>query len=587
MSEYSAPLKEMRFVLRELADLSGICKLAYFQDVDGDVVDAVLEEAAKFASGVLSPLNTVGDEQGSRVEDKQLKEAPGFATAYRQFVDGGWAALPGNPQYGGMGFPELVGFCAGEMWASANTSFSLCPMLGQGAIGAIESHASDQLKTIFLEKMISGEWTGAMDLTESQAGSDLAAVRSKAVPQGDHYLVSGTKIFITWGDHGMTDNVIHLVLARTPGAPEGVKGISLFVVPKWLVNDDGSLGDRNDVYAVSVEHKMGIHASPTCVMAFGENGGAVGYLVGEENQGLGYMFTMMNHARIGVGIQGVGVSQGAYGHVLPYAKERIQGAAPGHKERAAIIHHPDVRRMLMLMKALTEATRCVAYTAASAFDFSHHAASDNSAYQARGELLTPIAKAWASEVSQEVSSLGVQIHGGMGFIEETGAAQFMRDARINTIYEGTTGIQANDLIGRKLLRDKGAEFKRLMAEIDDFSAGLVATSLSPMADALLAANAELSLTVQWVLDNATSDSRLPAAAAVNFLMLAGTVLGGWQMTRAAAVAVSKMAEDESFYAAKVITARFYSEHVLPRAYAFSSAARSDWAHVMALGEEQF
>lgn len=583
MSDYKPPLKEMRFALKELAGLAEICSYPDFQEQGEDIVDAVLEEAAKFASGVLSPLNVPGDQLGSRVEDKQVVEAAGFAAAYQQFVEGGWAALSAKPEFGGMGFPEVVGFCVGEMWASANTSFSLCPMLGQGAMGAIEAHASEQIKAVFLEKMISGEWTGTMNLTEPQAGSDLAAVRTRAVPAGDHYLISGTKIYITWGDHGMTDNVVHLVLARTPDAPQGVKGISLFVVPKFLVNDDGSLGDRNDVYAVSVEHKLGIHASPTCVMNFGDGDGAIGYLVGEENRGLSYMFTMMNHARLGVGFQGVAISEASYGHALPYARDRVQGSVAGINGKAAIIFHPDVRRMLMLMKALTEATRSVALVAAAEFDRAHHAPADRDLHRARGELLTPVVKGWATEISQEVSSLGIQIHGGMGYVEETGAAQFLRDARITTIYEGTTAIQGNDLVGRKLIRDNGKEMKRMLAEIRAFIASNASNDLSMLA----AATDEVEVTIQWLLDSYSSDPRIPGAASVNLLMQLGTVIGGWQMARAAVIAQEKMPEDESFYQAKIITARFYMDHVLPRAAAFSSSARSSCDTIMALREDQF
>jgi alkylation response protein AidB-like acyl-CoA dehydrogenase len=572
----------MRFVLKELAGLDEICSLPDFQEQGVDIVDAVLEEAAKFASGVLSPLNVAGDQAGSVLANKQVKEAPGFAEAYQQFIEGGWMALSAKPEYGGMGFPEVVEFCVGEMWASANTSFSLCPMLGQGAMGAMVAHASDELKAIYLEKMVSGEWTGTMNLTEPQAGSDLAAVRTRAVPEGDHYLISGTKIFITWGDHGMTDNIIHLVLARTPDAPEGVKGISLFVVPKFLVNPDGSLGERNDAYAVSVEHKLGIHASPTCVMSFGDNGGAVGYLVGEENRGLSYMFTMMNHARIGVGFQGIAISEAAYGHALPFARERVQGAVAGVEGKSGIINHPDVRRMLMLMKALTEATRAVGLVAAGAFDRAHHAASDNKLHQARGELLTPVVKAWSTEVCQEVSSLGVQVFGGMGFVEETGAAQFLRDARITTIYEGTTGIQANDLVGRKLIRDNGAEVGRLLSEIRAFISEQ-AEDLSALATATDA----LEKTTGWLLENYASDPRIPGAAAFNYLMQFGTVVGGWQMARAAVIAAAKKDEDPRFYGAKIITARFYRDHVLPRAAAYAAAAMADCADMMALEDEQF
>jgi len=591
MADYIAPTKDMSFVLNELAGLREVCELPRFEESSDDLISAVLEEAGKFAGGVLAPLNVFGDLNGAACADNAVQQTEGFAEAYQQFVDGGWVALPCNPEYGGMGLPESVGIAAMEMWNSANISFALCPLLGQGAIGAIEAHASEDLKNTYLEKMISGEWTGSMNLTEPQAGSDLAAVRSKAVPEGDHYLISGTKIFITWGDHQMTDNIVHLVLARTPDAPEGVRGISLFVVPKFLVNKDGALGDRNDVFAVSVEHKMGIHASPTCVMSFGDNRGAIGYLVGEENKGLAYMFTMMNHARLNVGVQGVALSERAYQQAADYARERVQGIAPGDAEKGAIIRHPDIRRMLMLMRSLTEASRALCYVSSSSFDMAHHGVDDEQRKLAlaRGELLTPLAKAWSTEVSQEVTSLGVQIHGGMGFIEETGAAQYLRDARITTIYEGTTGIQANDLISRKLIRDNGLELQRLLADIRATQAevlaqgeemAVIAASLNRGADSLEEAGT-------WLLAHYLDNPQLPGAVAVNFLMAAGTLVGGWLMARAALVAKSRLAEDENFYGAKIITARFYAEQIMPRVAAYVQAAESGSDTTMALADEQF
>ncbi|MEE8060063.1 MAG: acyl-CoA dehydrogenase, partial [Pseudomonadales bacterium] len=556
-----------------------------------DLVAAVLDEAAKFASGVLSPLNTIGDLNAAVCKDNAVQETMGFAAAYRQFVDGGWVALPCNPEYGGMGLPESVGMASMEMWTAANISFALCPMLGQGAIGAIEAHASDELKNIFLEKMVSGQWTGSMNLTEPQAGSDLAAVRSKAVPEDDHYRISGTKIFITWGDHQMTDNIVHLVLARTPDAPEGVKGISLFIVPKFLVNDDGSLGERNDAYAVSVEHKMGIHASPTCVMSFGENTGALGYLIGEENKGLAYMFTMMNHARLNVGVQGVALADRAYQQAVSYARERVQGVAVGDVEKGTIIHHPDVRRMLMVMRSLTEASRALCYVSASAFDVAHHGLDGEGRKwaNARGELLTPIAKGWSTEISQEVASLGVQIHGGMGFVEETGAAQTMRDTRITTIYEGTTGIQANDLIGRKLIRDGGGELNRLLADIraTQVEVAAVGEEMASIAAALADGVDSLEGVANWVISHQLDNPQLPAAVAVNFLMAAGTIVGGWLLAKAAMIAKAKMAEDQAFYGAKVITARFYAEQIMPRVAAYVKAAESGSDMTMALNDDQF
>ncbi|MEH6556515.1 MAG: acyl-CoA dehydrogenase [Oceanicoccus sp.] len=591
MFEYSAPVKDMSFVLNELAGLPEVCKLPRFEDTNPELVNTVLEEAGKFAAGVLAPLNTAGDLNGAQCVDNAVQETAGFSQAYQQFVDSGWAALPCNPEYGGMGLPESVGLAAMEMWSASNMSFGLCPMLSQGAINAIETHASEALKNIYLEKMVSGEWTGAMNLTESQAGSDLAVIRSRAVPENDYYRISGTKIFITWGDHQMTENVVHLVLARTPNAPEGVKGISLFVVPKFLVNDDGSIGDRNDVYAVSVEHKMGIHGSPTCVMSFGENDGAIGHLIGEENKGLAYMFTMMNHARLNVGGQGVAVSDRSYQQAVAYAKDRVQGQAPGDREKGSIIRHPDVRRMLMVMRSLTEASRALCYVTSSAFDNAHHAVDEQARLLAnfRGELLTPIAKGWSTEVSQEVSSLGLQVHGGMGFIEETGAAQFMRDARITTIYEGTTGIQANDFIGRKLLRDQGQEFGRLIEEIRVTCDALNASGddLSTIATSLTEGARTLEELAGWLLPRSQSNQQLPGAVAVNFLMAAGTVLGGWLLAKSSLVAKQKLTEDEPFYSAKIITARFYGEQIMPRASAHAKAVLSGCDTTMALQDDQF
>ena len=591
MPDYVAPVKDMSFVLNELAGLSQVCKLPRFEDSSEDMVAAVLEEAGKFASGVLAPLNIVGDTQGAKWADNAVQETAGFSEAYQQFVEGGWVALPCNPEFGGMGLPESVGIATMEMWNAANISFALCPMLGQGAIGAIESHANDAIKATYLEKMVSGEWTGTMNLTEPQAGSDLAMVGTKAIPEGDHYLISGTKIYITWGDHQMADNIVHLVLARTPDAPEGVKGISLFVVPKFLVNDDGSLGDRNDAYAVSIEHKLGIHASPTCVMSFGDNGGAVGYLVGEKNKGLAYMFTMMNHARLNVGVQGVAMSDRAYQHAVAYANDRVQGLAPGDKEKGTIIRHPDIRRMLMIMRSMTEASRALCYVASSSFDLAHHGTDEEERIlaNARGELLTPIAKGWSTEIAQEITSLGIQIHGGMGFVEETGAAQYLRDARIMTIYEGTTGIQANDLMGRKLIRDKGLEFGRLIAEIRETQVEVAALGdeLTTIADSLTQGADSLQEVANWVIGHHMDNPQLPGAVAVNFMMAAGTVIGGWLLAKSAVIASTRLAEDESFYTAKIITARFYAEQIMPRAGAYVKMTESGSAITMALADDQF
>ena len=591
MSDYVAPVKEISFVLNELADLQDVCSLPAYQESTEDVIAAVLEEAGKFATGVLEPLNEVGDNQGAACDDNAVTETPGFAAAYQQFVEGGWASLPCNPEFGGMGLPHAVNIATTEMWSSSNLSFALCPMLTQGAINSIESHGSDELKATYLEKMISGEWTGTMNLTEPQAGSDLSVVRTKAVPEGDHYRLTGTKIFITWGDHQMTENVIHLVLARTPDAPEGVRGISLFVVPKFLVNDDGSIGERNDAYATSVEHKLGIHASPTCVINFGDTDGAIGYLVGEENQGLGYMFTMMNHARLGVGAQGVALSERAYQHAVAYAQDRVQGKAAGDAEKGAIIRHPDVRRMLLTMRAYAEASRALCYVTATAFDMAHHAADENdrAAASARGELLTPLAKGWSTEIAQEATSLGVQVHGGMGYVEETGAAQFMRDVRITTIYEGTTGIQAGDLIGRKLLRDKGAAFKSLLADIRATHAEVAnaGAGFSVVADALQTNVDVLEQEADSILAGYENDPRLDGAVSGNFLMAAGTIVGGWLLAKGALIAQAKRSEDEHFYSAKIITCQFYAEHIMPRAEAYLKAVSRGSETIMALADDQF
>lgn len=585
MPEYQAPLKDMKFVINELFGLESVCEKLGNPDVSVDVVEAVIDEAAKFASNVFSPLNRAGDLEGAKVTDIGVQETPGFKEAYQQFVEAGWGAMPGSPEYGGMGMPELVAGVTGEMWTAANMSLSLCPLLTIGAIRAIETHASDELKQIYLPKMISGEWSGTMNLTEPQAGSDLAQVRAKAKPEGDHYRISGTKIYITWGDHQMTDNIVHLVLARLPDAPKGVKGISLFVVPKFMVNEDGSLGERNDVHCGSVEHKMGIHGSPTCVMNYGENGGAIGYLVGEAHKGLMYMFVMMNAARIHVGISGVSISDRAYQHALDYAKTRVQGAPLQGGEAVTIINHPDVRRMLLQMRALTEAARAI--TAAVSVEFDKEEVGDENAL-ARIEYLTPIAKGWSTEIAQEVTSLGVQIHGGMGYVEETGAAQYMRDARIITIYEGTTGIQAMDLTGRKLIRDMGKSLNLLMAEMQSDLADIGDDGdIGAMKKSVLDGFGLINEAAAWIGDQVQQDMNVLGSAAFNYLMLNGTVLGGFYLTRSAAIAERKMEEDPTFYGAKIATAKFYAEQIMPRADSFAKALRSAPETVMALDEASF
>jgi len=591
VSEYTPPLNEIRFALHELAELDRVLALEEFADVDAETVDQVLEEAGHFARDVLAPLNVPGDRQGVRVEDRAVVVADGFADAYAQFVANGWQTMPAPTRHGGMGLPEAVAVAAYEMWQSANLSFSLCPMLTSGAITAIEAHGSEHLKATYLPKLVSGEWTGTMVLTEPQAGSDLAAITTRAVRDGDHYRVSGTKIFITWGDHPMAENTVHLVLARIEGAPPGVRGISMFLVPKYLANADGSPGDRNDVWPVSVEHKLGIHASPTCVMNFGEGEGAVGYLLGEENKGLASMFTMMNHARIEVGVQGLAISERAYQLARRFALDRVQGTVTGVDGRVAIIHHPDVRRMLLLMKSQIEAMRAAVYSTGALFDLAGHCRESGARADAsaRLALLTPIIKGWLTEVAQEVTSLGVQVHGGTGFIEESGAPQHMRDARILPIYEGTTGIQANDLAGRKILADDGRAIRALIADIRA-TAELVgrASMLADMKPAFDEAVDALELAVDWLIAAAPYDPAAPGAAAVNLLMLAGTVLGGWHMARAAlAVRGQGGGYDKAFREARLETARFYMAHVLPRSHAYSRAATAGADRVMSLPADNF
>ncbi len=591
MSDYQAPVKDMMFVINELAGLDQINKLPGFEDATSELVEAVLEEASQLAAEVISPLNVIGDTKGTRVEDGQVFVAEEFKAAYQQFIAGGWGGIAQSIASGGQGLPYLVGMAVDEMWESASLAWSICGLLSQGAARAIETYGTETLRQLVLEKLVSGEWTGTMVLTEPQAGSDLAAVRTQAVPEGDEYRLTGQKIFITYGDHDMADNIIHLVLARLPDAPPGVKGISLFAVPKYLINADGSLGERNNVKAVSVEHKLGIHGSPTCVLAFD---GSLGQLVGKPNYGLACMFTMMNHARLGVGLEGVAIAERAYQQALAYAKERVQGQAAGYEGSATIIKHPDVRRMLMYMKANIEAMRAIAYVTAAELDRvkAEPDESRKAAAQARLDLMTPIVKAWCTETGQILASLGLQVHGGMGYIEETGAAQYYRDARITTIYEGTTGIQAGDLVGRKILRDQGESLQAFIADVSKTDAELArhGDSLETIRVALKDGCQALVGATEWLFGNFSKDVNIPGAVSFNFLMLMGTVAGGWQMARAAVTAADYLnadGADKEFYEAKIITARFYAEQVLPMAGAYRRVVESGSESTMALSEDQF
>ncbi|WP_293766466.1 acyl-CoA dehydrogenase [uncultured Aquitalea sp.] len=591
---YNAPVKEIRFALNELAELTSVCSLPGYEDCSVELVDAILEEAAKFAEGVLAPINKQGD-KGAKWQDGEVTAAPGFKEAWQQYVESGWVGLRAPAEFGGQGMPALVAIAAEEMWCSANLAFSLAPLLTLGAVEAIHHHASDALKAVYLPPMSSGAWTGTMNLTEPQAGSDLAQVRSRAVPQADgSYLVTGQKIFITWGEHDMAENIVHLVLARLPDAPAGVKGISLFIVPKFLVNADGSLGARNDVRCVSLEHKLGIHGSPTAVMSFGDNGGAVGYLVGEANKGLNYMFTMMNHARLGVGVEGMSVSERAYQKAVEYARDRVQSRAVGSPDPAGvpIIRHPDIRRMLLTIRAQVEAQRALAYFTAASLDRAarHPVTSEAARNQALVNFLIPIVKGWNTEQANELTSLAVQVHGGMGFIEETGVAQYYRDARITAIYEGTTGIQALDLIGRKTFSEGGATARSLLAEALATADKLAAAGFDSFAANLKSAAAEAERCVAFILSTFGEQPQLAAAGSVPFLKLMGIVLGGWQLGRGALIARERLGEDgadEDFLKAKMATARFFGEHLLPQASGLAAAIVSGADSVMELDEAWF
>ena len=594
---YTAPLKDMLFNIEHLARIDQVAAMPGFEDAGLETAQAVLEECAKLNEGVLAPLNWEGDKNPSTFKAGVVTTTPGFKEAFKQYTDGGWQGLQHPVDFGGQGLPKTIGAACGEMLNSANMSFALCPLLTDGAIEALLTAGSDELKAIYLEKLVSGQWTGTMNLTEPQAGSDLAAVRSRAEPQADGtYKVFGTKIYITYGEHDMAENIVHLVLARVSGAPEGVKGISLFVVPKFMVNPDGSLGERNDVHCVSIEHKLGIKASPTAVLQYGDHGGAVGYIVGEENRGLEYMFIMMNAARYAVGVQGIAIAERAYQKAVGYAKDRVQSRpVDGSMSAAApIIHHPDVKRMLMTMRAFTEGCRAMASVAAAAYDAAHHhpdadVRKENAAFY---DFLVPLVKGFSTEMSLEVTSLGVQVHGGMGFIEETGAAQYYRDAKILTIYEGTTAIQANDLVGRKTARDGGAGAKAIAAQIEKTEVELTqrgSTQSLAVAKRLNAARQAFVDVVEFIAANTRSNPNAAFAGSVPYLMLAGNLMAGWQLARALLVAEDQLAAgtEAVFMQSKITTARFYADHILSRTPGMRDAIVDGAEAVTALTAEAF
>ncbi len=598
MIPYNAPVQDMRFTLNHIIGLPHVAELPGYEAASPDLVDAVLEEAGKLARDVLAPINWQGDQEGSVLENGVVRTATGFKEAYRQYQEGGWNSVPFDPEYGGQGLPWALAMPIQEMWNAANMSFALCPMLNQGAVELLTEHGSEEQKRLYLEKMISGEWTGTMNLTEPQAGSDVGAVRTKAVPTKDgSYRILGQKIYITYGEHDFTSNIIHMVLARTPDAPPGVKGISLFIVPKFLVNPDGSLGERNDLRCAGLEHKMGIHASPTAVMAYGDNGGAVGWLIGEENRGIEYMFTMMNNARLGVGIQGVAIAERAYQQARDYARNRVQSRAIDGKDpnAVAIINHPDVRRMLLESKSQIEAARALAYYTAAAFDMGkrHPDADTRRKARALNDLLTPVTKAWCTDLGVEVSSLGLQVHGGMGFIEETGAAQHYRDARIAPIYEGTNGIQANDLVFRKVVRDGGQAAFALMAEMKELAAtakNRPGDDLAAMGENLHHAVRDLEQATTWLVEAGKVDPRAAAAGAVNYLRMFGIAVGGFLTAKGMIAAQEQMmdpASDKRFLDGKLITGRFYADQILPRTAGLLKPIVAGHRAVSALAEDQF
>ena len=577
MTTYKVPQQELQFILDNLVNYSEICAMPGYQDATEDMVAAILPEAAKFFEQVVAPTNWPSNTQPAYLQNGEVITSASLDGVYQQMVEAGWCSLSGSTKYGGAGFPAVIDAVVQEMLQSANMGFSLLPTLTRGVIHALNMYGSEEQRDRFLHKLISGVWSGTMNLTEPQAGSDLSAVKTKAVPHGDHFLISGQKIYITWGDHQQAENIIHLVLARLPDAPQGNDGISLFLVPKYQINDDGSLGPLNDIKTVGVEHKLGIHSSPTCTLAFGDNGGAKGFLVGPLNKGLMCMFSMMNHARLAVGHQGVAISERAYQQALDYASQRVQGAVVGIEGRAPIINHPDVKRMLMQMRALTEAGRAMSlFTIAAEDCASHHQDNSERARNAQMvEIMTPLVKGWCTEMAMESTSLGVQVHGGMGFIEETGAAQHMRDARILPIYEGTNGIQALDFIGRKCIRDKGTGIQQLIAQIE-YSLDNLSTQSEPISRL----QAGLKKTIdqcQLALDHVLENQHKASFVAYQFMMLFGNSIAYWQLLILACAAHSKIDEGDTdkFLSQKIATAQFFNSQILPRNQAYLEAITAD------------
>ena len=594
MSEYSPPLDDMKFALREVVDVESLSELPAFNEVGLEALDSLLDEASRFFNEVISPTNRTGDLEGSLLNnDGSVSTPTGFREAYAQYVDAGWGAISFDPEYGGGGFPWLVGIAITEMLTAANMALSLNPMLTQGSIHALTAHGSQEQKLAWLPKLITGEWAGTMNLTEPQAGSDVGALTTKAEVQEDGtYKITGQKIYITWGEHDLTENIIHLVLARTPDAPPGTKGISLFIVPKFIINDDGSIGEENDIKCLSIEHKLGIHASPTCVLQFGDDGGATGYIVGEENSGMRYMFTMMNQARLAVGLEGLAVADRAYQQALDYALERMQGrrANTPKGESVPIIDHPDVRRMLMTMKAYIEAMRCMIYLNAKSIDISHHHPDKDE--RTRGneltDLLTPLSKSWCTDLGNELTSLGIQIHGGMGFVEETGAAQHYRDIRIAGIYEGTNGIQAIDLVGRKLSMRKGDVVRELLLEINETASELHSANLDGIGRPLKDAVQDMQAATEWLIEKGGASTDDGLAGATPYLRMFGTTVGGWLLAKSALQAKKQISEgnDSEFLQAKIETATFFAEQLLPQVSGLLPAAVSGAHSLYAITPER-